>query len=117
MEQKVPTLRTPAMEQAYQDMKDSGVMSEVCRLCAEVSTLEFKYWRVIPNRFPYDQIAKRHDMIIPIRHTAEPNEEEMAEFKEIKESYINDTYRYIFEATHRTKSIPSHFHLHLIEIK
>jgi hypothetical protein len=56
-------------------------------------------------------------MLIPIRHTADINEEEQAEFQEIKKSYINHHYRYIMEATHPTKSIPQHYHLHLVEIK
>jgi hypothetical protein len=56
-------------------------------------------------------------MLIPIRHTAVPNEEELAEYETIKKTFVNDTYRYILEATNRTKSIPSHYHLHLVEIK
>jgi hypothetical protein len=111
------TLRTPETEQKYQDMKDSGAMEKECRLCAEDVTLTFTHWKLIPNRFPYDKIFERHDMLIPIRHTAEINEEEKSEFEEIKKSYINTHYRYIMEATHRTKSIPGHYHLHLVELK
>lgn len=111
------TLRTPETEAKYQEMKDSGVMSEGCRLCEETITMNFTHWRLIPNRFPYDEVFEPHDMLIPIRHTADINEEERLELEEIKKSYINHHYRYIMEATHSTKSIPQHYHLHLVEIK
>lgn len=113
----VRTLRTPETEQKYQDMKDSGIMNKVCRLCEEDIKMNFMHWRLVPNRFPYDRAFEPHDMLIPIRHTATLNEEEKAEFELIKESYIDRHYHYIMEATHPTKSIPQHYHLHLVEIK
>ncbi|MEI6864168.1 MAG: hypothetical protein WCK46_02260 [Candidatus Adlerbacteria bacterium] len=114
---KVRTLRKPETEAAYQAMKDSGVMQEVCRLCEEDVTMTFTHWKLVPNRFPYDKVFEPCDMLIPIRHTAELNEEEKTEFEEIKKSYINSHYRYIMEATHSTKSIPQHYHVHVVEIK
>lgn len=77
----------------------------------------FKFWKLVPNEFPYDKITKIHDMLVPLRHTVEINDEELAELLELRNTYINQHYRYIMEATNRTKSIPTHFHLHLIEIK
>ncbi|HVY72635.1 MAG TPA: hypothetical protein VG984_01085 [Candidatus Paceibacterota bacterium] len=115
--QKTPTLRTDETEARYQAMKDSGALAGGCRLC-EIEPIEtFKFWKLIPNEFPYDKITARHDMIVPLRHTAEINDEERAELMELRRTYINENYRYIMEATTRTKSIPAHFHLQLIEIK
>jgi hypothetical protein len=117
MEQPVPTLRMPQTEQKYQDMKDSGLLAGVCALCRVEAIQTFTYWKLIPNEFPYDKIAKRHDMIVPLRHTADISDDERAELLQLRSSYIDEHYRYIMEATNRTKSIPAHYHLHLIEIK
>jgi hypothetical protein len=56
-------------------------------------------------------------MIVPLRHVGEDelSEEEKAELLAIKKSYINEHYDYSLEAT--GKSIPNHFHLHLIVTK
>lgn len=113
----VKTLRTPETEQQYQDFKDKGHLQDGCALCKEIPIETFTHWKIIPNRFPYDKIAEKHDMIIPIRHSAEINDEERVELLILRSTYINEHYRYILEATTRAKSIPAHFHLHLIEIK
>ncbi|OGC88139.1 hypothetical protein A2419_01575 [Candidatus Adlerbacteria bacterium RIFOXYC1_FULL_48_26] len=112
-----PTLRTEETEARYQKLKEDGILEQSCALCRVEPKHLFTYWKIIPNEFPYDKIAKVHDMAVTLRHTAELNEEERAEFEVIKSSYINDNYRYLLEATTRTKSIPAHFHIHMIEIK
>lgn len=113
----VPTLRTEETEIQYRAVKNHPRNGNPCRVC-DIEPIElYKFWKIIPNEFPYDKIAKRHDMIIPLRHAAELNDEERAEYEIIKSSYIDIHYRYILEATNRTKSIPAHYHLHLIEIK
>jgi len=55
-------------------------------------------------------------MLIPNRHVSEGNltKEESQELQDIKGSYINTEYDWIIEPTHKNKSIPGHFHLHLI---
>ena len=87
----------------------------VCPLCACKATMAFTYWKVIPNAFPYDRIAEQHDMIVPLRHVAEGelSLNELAELKEIKETYIDTEYGMIMQGTHRLMSVPNHFHLHL----
>ncbi len=71
------------------------------------------------NAFPYDRIAKTHDMIVPLRHVDEDhlNDEELKELKIIKDNYLHKEYEFIIEATYKVKSIPAHFHLHLLTIK
>jgi hypothetical protein len=58
-------------------------------------------------------------MVIPIRHVTEDEltKEEKDEFETIKKEYIFDKYDYILEACSYKKSIPAHFHLHLLIIK
>ncbi len=111
------TIRTPETEQRYMEEMAKRPPGDGCVLCSLFPVHTYKLWKIVPNDFPYDKIAARHDMVIPLRHTSEINEEERLELEEIKKTFINDNYRYILEATHRTKSIPSHYHLHLIELK
>lgn len=91
-----------------------------CPLCERLPLKAFKYWKVIKNNFPYDRIAKEHNMIVPLRHITEDslNRNELKEIKDIKNGYIKDhNYNYIIEATLHTKTQPEHFHLHIIKLK
>lgn len=58
-------------------------------------------------------------MIVSLRHVTEESltPEEQAELKQIKSAFIADTYAYVLEATKNFKSVPAHFHLHLITLK
>jgi hypothetical protein len=86
-----------------------------CPLCDEQSIREFVYWRLIPNSFPYDRIAKKHDMLVTKRHVQEQDltDDEKAELFHIKQNEL-DEYPYIVEAHQKQKSIPHHFHLHFL---
>jgi len=55
-------------------------------------------------------------MVVPIRHITETglSKEELEEFASLKKDVIDPGYDYIIEATTKNKSIPAHFHLHLI---
>lgn len=55
-------------------------------------------------------------MLVPVRHAREDEltAEEVLELGTVKAGFINDEYDYILEATNKTKTIPSHFHLHLV---
>lgn len=112
------SLRTPETEERYRNEIEKGGL-EKCALCTKESLHEFTHWRTLKNDFPYDRFAQRHDMIVPIRHVtgAELSSEELAELEVIKKEYIDPNYEWVMEATHRKKSIPGHFHLHLIVTK
>ena len=77
----------------------------------------FKYWNITENDFPYDAIAKTHHMLCIKRHVDENQitNEEWRELKTIKNSKDLERYTFIFETLPHRKSIPNHFHLHLIE--
>lgn len=87
-----------------------------CALCTEAEIIKtFTHWKITVNEFPYDLIAQTHHMIFPIAHVAEEDisPEAWQEFREIKKDYIQ-LYDMIIEGTSRMKSIPEHYHLHLI---
>ncbi|MEJ0054035.1 MAG: hypothetical protein WDN10_04950 [bacterium] len=112
----MPSLRTPEVVAKYLAHRESRKGSDSCELCEKLATKEFTYWKVVENDFPYGQIAKTHHMLVPLRHTTEDGltDSELAEQKLIKRGFVNEGYDWIIEATHKNRSIPSHFHLHLI---
>ncbi len=81
----------------------------------------FKYWMIIPNDFPYDAIATKHDMLFTRRKVAFDwsllTDEELQELMELKKGFINDTYDVFYENLPRGQTLPSHFHLHLLTLK
>jgi hypothetical protein len=113
------TLRTPASQAIYNEVLKNGVMADGCPLCKKESIKEFTLWRIIENAYPYDRIAKIHHMLLPKRHAAyeELSQEEWDEFESIKENYIHENYEFLIEASHRKKTIPEHWHLHLLVAK
>ena len=115
--QKVKTLRTLETHTNYEKYQKTPKFP-TCYICTAKPIKTYKGWKKIENEFPYDEVATKNDMIVPLRHTIEDDltEEELREFKEIKKD-INDKYDMILENTHKQKSIPGHFHLHLLQIK
>ncbi len=112
------TFRTPETEEKYALWRAAQLPGAPCVLCTREPLKRFKYWKIVFNEFPYDRIATRHDMLVPLRHAsgAELNDAERAELEVIKQGYAYKEYRFIIEVG-QTKSMPSHFHLHLLEIK
>jgi hypothetical protein len=114
------SLRTPEMEQKYIDYRKDGHMNHLCNICEKAPIIkEFKLWKIVGNLFPWDRVAKIQHMVVPKRHVVyeELSGEEKREFDEIKVGYIEKEYEIIAEATNKIKTIPSHFHMHLIVMK
>lgn len=113
------SLRTSETEKKYKELIAAGHLNHGCVLCRIPALQNFTFWKIIPNEFPYGRIAKVHHMIVPIRHTDEKDltSEESKEFFEIKGSFLNNQYDFLMEATLKQKTIPAHFHVHLITIK
>lgn len=110
------------MHQKYERYKQTDFKDGVCTLCQRTKTKpvkQFRHWKIIDNWFPWDRISKTHHMIIPKRHASykKLNRQEKQELDKIKLGYVNETYGIMAEATHRIKSIPDHYHLHLIILK
>ncbi len=112
----MPSLRTKETADTYAQDIAGGILERSCRLCDKHEGKEFEFWKIITNDYPYDNIAKVHDMIVPKRHAKETelSGAEWGEFQKIKVEYLNQNYDYFMEPAHPNKSIPDHFHLHLI---
>lgn len=112
-------LRTPTTALAYKEVIAQGLLQKSCVLCSKTSLETFTHWRILLNDYPYDAVASVHHMIVPVRHVTEHDltPQERAELERIREEYIHPNYDYILEATHKTKTIPTHYHLHLIVSK
>lgn len=113
------TFRSKELNNEYLSLIKSGYHNDGCKLCAAVSLVEFKHWRIVENKFPYDLITRTHHMIIPKMHIDDRSidPEQWAEYQKIKSTYINENYEYLLEPTIRNKSIPTHFHMHLLNSK
>lgn len=112
-------LRTPEGKRLYDEYQRNPEFTGTCVLCSVPALKNYKHWKIVKNSFPYDRIAKVHDMLLPLRHTNEEELtlEELEELKNIKKEILNSDYEFILEATNKRKSIPAHFHLHLIIVK
>lgn len=118
----LPTLRTRKTENKYRKHREKMDLNK-CPLCNKKSIKIFKYWKIMKNDFPYDRIAKIHDLLVPKRHEIEDKltRKELEELKSIKDNYVNGKnmhkYNFIMEVAKLEKTIPSHFHLHLLGLK
>lgn len=114
------SLRTKKSHSKYKNLITKGYFTNGCKLCKEIKQIkEFRHWRVIYAKFPWDLISKTHHILIPKRHVVENKltRAEKKEFESIKQKFVEKKYELIIETTTRKKSIPEHFHLHLIVIK
>jgi hypothetical protein len=112
----MPSLRTPEGDRKYVEYRAQAGAADPCALCAAPAISSFTHWKIVENRFPYDRIAAVHHMILPLRHVDETGlaAAELEELSLLKRGELNTGYQFIIEATHRQKSIPGHFHLHLV---
>lgn len=111
------SLRTDETQAEYDAYKKTGGLEKTCNLCAKEPIQEFKHWSLLQNSFPYDKIAKKHHILSTRLHCMETEltVEAQAELVEIKNTFLDDKYNYILEALPNTRTIPKHFHLHVIE--
>lgn len=114
------TLRSPEMAEQYHQHLVGAVDATHCPLCHSEPIKMFEHWKIIPNNYPYDLIASKHDMLVTLRHVQEGQftPEETAELFSIKHTYLPPSeYDCILEPTERNKSIPTHCHFHLLVLK
>lgn len=81
------------------------------------ATTTFSHWVIIPNDFPYDLVAQKHDLLVPKRKITsfmEMTDEELRELRNIKE-HLDPHYNCLIENFYEEKSIRDHLHLHLIQ--
>jgi hypothetical protein len=114
MQNPSSTYRSPETEKRYRAFL-ATVPEDMCLLCRKPSKREFTHWRIVENSFPYDRIARVHDMLLPKEHKAEHelSHEEWLEYNTLKHGIVDENYQFILEATSSNKSVPKHFHVHL----
>ncbi len=80
---------------------------------------KWDHWILIKNEFPYDKIAKKHDLLVPKRFIANESELEDFELHELWDIKVelNEDYDAYYEGTKRNRTVPEHFHIHCIEYK
>ena len=109
------TLRKPKTEEVYQKFMKKHV--DKCLFCREEGILkEFKFWRVRKNDYPYDKIARKHDLLYIKRHEPDINQEELNQLDFLKKYFIPGYYDCILENVNGAMTIPGHYHVHLIKI-
>ena len=111
------TFRTPESAKLYKAYQEEHRDNTTCSLCTEPAKSEFVHWRILKNNFPYDALASTHDLIVPRRHVVESEltAEEIEEYISLKKDILFLTYEYLLEAAR--KSLPKHYHVHLIVTK
>ncbi len=115
----MPTLRTSEGDKKYHEYLLAHASDEKCGLCEKPALQSFTYWKIVENSFPYDTIADTHHMVVPIEHKTEDliTQEEWSEYQTIKRGFIDKNYDHLIESTTKRKTIPNHFHIHLITRK
>lgn len=107
------TLRSWRGERHYAKAKKAGKTHD---LQTVMPLMEWDYWKLIPNEYPYDMVFEKHDMIIPKRNFATRSDIKPKELKELNEILawcIEPWYHVIFEnsCTRRSNFVLYHIHV------
>lgn len=104
--------RLAATEQRYQDDKLAG---RTVSLLDEPPLQDFKYFKIIDNKYPYDAVARTHLMLTIKRQcqsTDDMTPEELQELNFIKRSEFGK-YHSVIE-NYQAKSVTAIWHVHLV---
>ncbi len=109
------SLRKNRDEIAYAIAKKSGTVRP---LIVEPRLVEWQYWALIINKFPYSAIYKVNHMLIPKREVSEKflTSEEKAELQTILDT-LSDNYDCQLINFKKKQSNQRHFHIHLLSYK
>jgi len=107
-------LRTDKMHERYVTAeKDPDFMRTA------PSIIDYVFWRVIDNSFPYDTVAKTHHMLVPKRQFAEYGDmkrRERVEYDTIINTYLED-YDVVMLNLPKQRSVKDWFHIHLLILR
>ena len=111
--------RSPKTQKEYDQYKLNNPGGYGCFICEKLAIHTFSKWKIVENSFPYDGIASVHHMLLPLRHVDEKdlNTDELKELAEIKDSVCDKNYELMVLPTRNHRSVPEHFHLHLLVCK
>lgn len=106
------SLRTIRDEMYYAKAKTSGKSKP---LIEEDRLMEWKYWALIENEFPYSAAFKTHHMLIPKRVVDDKNLsiDERIEMDAVLNG-LSEDYDCVLINFRKKQSIRDHFHMHLL---
>lgn len=111
------TLRTQSCQKEYMRYLEE-VYDQSCIFCAkDLLIQEFDLWILIQNRFPYDKVFIDHMMLAPKRHVEELYELTTDEQLELDKLFDVISHNMVILNRRTDRSIPRHFHFHLVSIK
>lgn len=109
-------MRLPDDEQKYTQAKKDNTLVP---LFSEPPIKDFKYWRIVDNRFPHTRIADTNHMIVLKRECATLRHIKLFEWAEllqvvwqVRDDY--DSFAYNLPSMSSVKTIP---HAHLYRLK
>lgn len=109
------SLRTSKDEKIYQEFLKDWVPK--CIYCEqELLIQKYKYWILLDNKFPYSAIARTHLMLASKRHIVEQGELTLDEISELYDLLDKLEYDMVIMNKKRNRSVPSHFHFHIIRL-
>lgn len=112
-------LRTPETAALYH--KNPARTEGPCFICNAPIVKAWGQWKMIVNEFPYDAIARKHMMLVPLRHVntwQHLTDVEVDELKAIKEILDEDGFfDAMFENFTSGRTFLPHYHLHLLQWK
>ena len=116
------TLRTPKTEKIYEEFKKEN--PDHCPFCSKDLLIQDSFvvekgfidgWILLKNRFPYDRMYVKNDMLAPAEHVKKLNEKKEKEFKLLLD-HLQDHYHQVLWNVPYRQSIP-HFHIHLVRFE
>lgn len=111
------TLRITKTQKEYMSYLENGFDGH-CIFCAKDLLIEeYEYWVLLKNKFPYDKCYKNHCLLATKRHISELYELTEEEHKELDKLFDIIPHNQAILNKRSDRSIPRHFHWHLVTIK
>jgi hypothetical protein len=114
-------LRSEETASRYEvEIEERKHSAHICPLCEFEDVIrEFEHWVIMKNKFPYDRYFSKSDMLVSRRHAAEDaiTDKERDEYHYIRTHMLGDEYDTVMNHLPKQKSLPNHYHVHLIQIK
>lgn len=103
----------------FRCLKKGEVEANFFANCERART--FRYWFITRNEYPYDRLAKKHDLLAPKRKFASSTDMtnlERAELERIKKIFEKTAeYDSVMENIPHQRTIRDWYHVHLIQFK
>lgn len=116
MPQRKITLRTKDLQKSYDE--HLKLHTGICIFCAkDLLIKEYKFWVLLQNKFPYNKWGNEHWLLAPKRHVEE--EIYLLEDERIELYKILASLNYNMQILNKKedRSVPHHFHYHLLTLK